>query len=37
MIFHVNNQLFVTAKPEQDPDPDGSTLNWLPGSGSALR
>jgi hypothetical protein len=37
-IFHVKIQLFVTAKSEQDTDPDPrrSVLVWLSGS-SALR
>jgi hypothetical protein len=30
-------QLFVMAKSDQDPDPDGSALVWLFGSGSVLR
>jgi len=29
-IFHSKIQLFVTAKPNQDPDPQGSALVWLP-------
>ncbi len=40
-IFHINIQLSVTLKSDQDPSPDphGSALVWLPGfgSGSALR
>jgi hypothetical protein len=40
-IFYVKIKLFVTLKPDQDPDPHGSTLVWLTGSrsgsGSALR
>ncbi len=29
-IFHVKIQLFVTLKSDQDPDPHGSALVWLP-------
>jgi hypothetical protein len=36
-ILDVKIQLFVTLKADQDPDPHGSELVWLPGSGSALR
>ncbi len=36
-IFHVRIQLFVMAKSDQDPDPHGSAVAMLPGSGSALR
>jgi hypothetical protein len=36
-IFHVKIELFGTGKFDQDPDPDGSALVWLPGSGSAAR
>ncbi len=36
-ILDVKIQLFVTLKSDQDPDPHGSELVWLPGSGSALR
>ncbi len=37
--FRVKIHLFVTEKSDQDPDPDGSELVWLPGSGTgtALR
>jgi hypothetical protein len=31
-IFSVN--IFVTYKSDEDPDPPGSALVWLPGSGS---
>jgi len=36
-IFHVEIKLFVTLKSDQDPDPHGNALVWLPGSGSALK
>jgi hypothetical protein len=36
-IFHIKPQLFVVAKSDNTPDPHGSALVWLPGSGSALR
>jgi hypothetical protein len=38
-ICHVQILLFVTLKSDQDADPHGSVLVWLPGhgSGSALR
>jgi hypothetical protein len=31
------NMELSTGKSDQDPDPHGSALVWLPGSGSALR
>ncbi len=34
-IFHVKIKLFVTFNSVQYPDPHGSALIWLPGSGSA--
>ncbi len=33
-IFHVKIKIFVRAKSNQVPDPDGSALIWLPESGS---
>ncbi len=37
-IFHVKMQLFVIQKSDQDQDsdPPGSAMVWIPGSGSAL-
>jgi hypothetical protein len=34
VYFHLKIQLLVTEKSDQDPDPLGSALVWLPGSGS---
>jgi hypothetical protein len=36
-IFRVKIQLFVILKSDHDPDPHGSALVWIPGSGFALR
>jgi hypothetical protein len=35
-IFHVQNNFFVEAKSDEDPDPHGFALDWLPESGSVL-
>jgi hypothetical protein len=39
IYFSCQIRLFVTAKSDQDPDPNTheSALVWLPGSGSALK
>jgi hypothetical protein len=37
VYLYVKIQPFAGLKPDQDPDPDGSALVWLPGTGSALR
>jgi hypothetical protein len=34
--LHVKIQLFVSLKTDQDPDPHGSSLILLPGSGSSF-
>jgi hypothetical protein len=35
--FSCKNLTFCDLKSDQDPDPHGSALNWLPESGSAVK